>query len=243
LKETSPIEQKEEYDGSTPLKSMLQEQFISNLFAGMNQRIAYREAGYKCADKSLDSKASQLVSNSKVKARIEYKRAKREAESEDKVKKWERSLENIMYFDPKRDKGDKPTLRDRLKAGELLGKRYGIFAEKRILEHSHRQSELEQQEKIEAARLASALLTKPKTIAIPSKISDIRSDTPQGSVVGAGQVGGVSRPETGQGPQGGSQDHMGGGSEVHCPPSGGAECTNYPTQTPSPNHYLDNKQE
>jgi phage terminase small subunit len=237
LEDKGKTEQIEEYDGSTPLKSMLQEMFVSNLMAGMNQRAAYREAGYKVKDENLDSKASRLASNGKVRARIEHKRAAIEAKNEDEVEKWTKTLKSVLYLDTK------ATLRDKLKAAELLGKRYGIFAEKRILEHSHRQAELEQQEKIEAARLASALLTKPKTIAIPSKISDIRSDAPQGSVVAVGQAGGVSRPETGQGPQGGSQDHMGGGSEVHCPPSGGAECTNYPPQTPSPNHYLDSKQE
>jgi len=64
---------KKTYDGSTPLKSILQEAFVTNLLTKLNQTDAYRNAGYKA--KKPDRAANQLMRNNKVVARVAYKRA------------------------------------------------------------------------------------------------------------------------------------------------------------------------
>lgn len=71
-KKTKEQEQ-EKYDGSTPLKSVMQEMFVSSLLQGITQRKAYRQAGYKVSDKQLDSAASQLSRNIKIESRLAYK--------------------------------------------------------------------------------------------------------------------------------------------------------------------------
>jgi phage terminase small subunit len=62
-----------DYDGSTPLDSVMQELFISNVILGMSDWDAYRNAGYKAKNPS--SGALQLRKNTKVLARLKYKRA------------------------------------------------------------------------------------------------------------------------------------------------------------------------
>ena len=61
-----------EYDGSTPLQSDMQEAFISNLTLGMTKCDAFRQAGYKA--KNASSGAIQLLRNTKVQQRLTFKR-------------------------------------------------------------------------------------------------------------------------------------------------------------------------
>ena len=65
------------YDGSTALKSVMQEMFTTNILSGMFQSEAYQKAGYKAntAANSLEANASRLISNDNVKIRLAYKRA------------------------------------------------------------------------------------------------------------------------------------------------------------------------
>ena len=60
------------YDGSTPLKSIMQEMFVSNLFRGMSLAKAYRQAGYN--NQQPTSGAIQLTKNNRVLTRLAYKR-------------------------------------------------------------------------------------------------------------------------------------------------------------------------
>jgi hypothetical protein len=69
IKETA---KQTEYDGSRPLRLACQEMYVQNLLGGATQREAYREAGYQVSEEQLDSAASQLSSNIKVRARIGY---------------------------------------------------------------------------------------------------------------------------------------------------------------------------
>ena len=62
-----------DYDGSAPLKSLMQEMFVENLLRGMNQSEAYRQSGYR--GKRPDSQAHQLMLNNGVRARLAYRRA------------------------------------------------------------------------------------------------------------------------------------------------------------------------
>ena len=66
----------ETYDGSTPLKSVMQEMFVTSLLTGITQREAYRQAGYKVSEKQLDSASSRLSSNIKIRERIAHLRRK-----------------------------------------------------------------------------------------------------------------------------------------------------------------------
>ena len=69
--------QAEKYDGSTPLKSVMQETVVSNILQGMTQQMAYRTAGYQPGQtkNSIAASASALLRNPKVKARLAYRRA------------------------------------------------------------------------------------------------------------------------------------------------------------------------
>lgn len=60
------------YDGSTPLKSVMQEMFVTNLFSGQTQTEAYQNAGYE--SKNPIVQASQAVTYRNIKARIDYKK-------------------------------------------------------------------------------------------------------------------------------------------------------------------------
>jgi hypothetical protein len=71
-----------EYDGSTPLKSVMQEMFVSKLLTGMTQYEAYKAAGYKTkSQKCIEANAARLKGNERVLARIEHKRAELEAKT------------------------------------------------------------------------------------------------------------------------------------------------------------------
>ena len=61
-----------QYDGTTRLKSLLQEKFVANLLKGMCQTEAYSKAGYKA--KAPETGAIQLLRNTNVQARLDYKR-------------------------------------------------------------------------------------------------------------------------------------------------------------------------
>ena len=66
-----------EYDGSTPLKSIMQEMFIDNLLKGLPQYEAYKQAGYKGKNESIvrSNSTHALTANNNIKARLAYKRA------------------------------------------------------------------------------------------------------------------------------------------------------------------------
>ena len=64
------------YDGSTPLKSVLQETVINKILEGTFQTDAYLEVYPTCKSRKVaEVNASRLLSNAKTKTRIAYKRA------------------------------------------------------------------------------------------------------------------------------------------------------------------------
>jgi len=63
---------KKSYDGSTRLKSPMQEAFVANLLKGMHQTDAYQKAGYK--SKNPIVQASQAVTYRNIKIRLAYKK-------------------------------------------------------------------------------------------------------------------------------------------------------------------------
>lgn len=77
MAENNTIPTKEqEYDGSTFLKSVLQEAFTDNILAGEHQNSAYMIAYPNCKSIEVaDAAASRLLRNVRVKARLDYKRA------------------------------------------------------------------------------------------------------------------------------------------------------------------------
>lgn len=68
----------ETYDGSTPLKSLMQEMFIEGIVRGLSQTEAYRRAGYK--SKNATNGAIICQSRSKVAARLAYRRGELQAQ-------------------------------------------------------------------------------------------------------------------------------------------------------------------
>ena len=67
---------KTDYDGSTPLKSIMQEMFVTNLLKGLHQNEAYKKAYPSCKQESTAIvNGSKLLTKANVKARLDYKRA------------------------------------------------------------------------------------------------------------------------------------------------------------------------
>lgn len=89
--------QDQDYDGSTPLKSVQQEMFVSNLLSGMSQAQAYRKAGYKA--KNPDSQANQIMRNKKVALRVAYKRDILQKKLDITPERNLRAMANIAYAD------------------------------------------------------------------------------------------------------------------------------------------------
>ena len=87
----------QEYDGSTPLKNIMQEMFVSNLLQGMNQSEAYRQAGYKAKDPANGSIILQR--NSKVLARLAFKRGQLAQKLEITEERNLRAMANTAYVD------------------------------------------------------------------------------------------------------------------------------------------------
>jgi len=86
--------QDKEYDGSTPLKSVVQERFVGFLLTGLPQWKAYEEAGYKGKNEAiLRSNANHaLTANNNIKARLKYRRAEIERETEIKAVNLQKDL-------------------------------------------------------------------------------------------------------------------------------------------------------
>jgi phage terminase small subunit len=91
---------KKTYDGSTPLRSVLQEAFINNLLQGMNQADAYKAAGYR--SKTPKSQANQLMTVSdRVMARLSYKRSQLAKRSDVTAERVVNELAKIGFADLK----------------------------------------------------------------------------------------------------------------------------------------------
>ena len=87
----------EAYDGSTPLNSIRQETFVSNLLSNMNQTDAYMTAYPTCKNRETAKvNASRLLlTNANVKARLEYKRAELAEKTEITVGSLQRKMYNL----------------------------------------------------------------------------------------------------------------------------------------------------
>lgn len=72
-----------DYDGSTPLKSVMQEMFVENLLRGMSQAEAYRQAGY--TKKAAKQGASTALTLPNVAARLAYRRAELQAQMQEET--------------------------------------------------------------------------------------------------------------------------------------------------------------
>ena len=87
---------KTDYDGSTPLKSVMQEMFVTNILKGLTQHEAYKQAGYnQKSTNALMANSSKLISINNVKARLAYKRAELEKETGITVEYCRRELLDI----------------------------------------------------------------------------------------------------------------------------------------------------
>jgi ribosomal protein L9 len=112
---------------------------------GWQVKPAAIEAGY--SESYADRLSAILKHNVRFCQAVEARQAEIGATEADKVAKLAQSWEKIAH-------DDSVTMRDRLKAGELLGKTYGIFAERRILEKPERQQEMDRTKRALAAEFA-----------------------------------------------------------------------------------------
>ena len=121
-----------------------QEAFVLALIEGKSQREAYRSA-YKAdrmKDKTVDEKASRLFAEGKVRARFEELQAKVSSEAEKRgVASAADVLEELSNIGMGRKEypsydmfGNQysryPSVTQRTKALELLGKKYGLFTDR-----------------------------------------------------------------------------------------------------------------
>jgi len=112
---------------------------------GWQVKPAAIEAGY--SETYSERLATLLKHNVRFCQAVEARQAEIGATEADKVAKLVQSWENIAH-------DDSVTMRDRLKAGELLGKYHAIFSERRILETPERQQEMDQTKRALAAEFA-----------------------------------------------------------------------------------------
>jgi len=92
----------ETYDGSTPLKNLMQEMFVSNMLQGMSQADAYRNAGYKAGktENALCANSSALVRIHKVATRLAFQRGKFQEKLDISAEKVLAAFAEIGFLDP-----------------------------------------------------------------------------------------------------------------------------------------------
>ena len=114
-----------EYDGSTMLKSVMQEAFVSNILAGLPQYEAYKQAGYSPkSENSLMVSSTQLLRTSKVKARLDYKRRAIEVKSELTAEIVVKKLKEIAFNELG---SDKVQVQHQLSALDMINKHLGLY--------------------------------------------------------------------------------------------------------------------
>ncbi len=106
-----------------------QEKFCHAIIQGHNQSEAYRLAyGVKKATaKTINERASRLMANSKVVARVAELRAPAVKKAQRSYEQWLQEVEDVAFV--KTEQLEVKTL-DKLKALELFGKATGIYQEK-----------------------------------------------------------------------------------------------------------------
>ncbi|MFE8704127.1 terminase small subunit [Cytobacillus sp. FJAT-54145] len=110
-----------------------------------NASDAYKKAGYKAKGKSIEVNASRLLANAKVSeyvAKVMFEKDKERIASQDEILEY---LTNVMRGDFKEEtligegKGAQSitnidvSAKDRIKAAELLGKRYAMWTDNKNL--------------------------------------------------------------------------------------------------------------
>lgn len=117
--------------------------------------------------------ATIIKKDTKFCKRINERRQALQATHADKIDKLTQSWEKIAH-DPN------VATRDRLKAGELLGKTHGIFSETRVIESANRQQSLTKAEQEEARRLAALRFDTAQGYDIPQ--ADVTKSLPCGDI-------------------------------------------------------------
>ena len=102
-----------------------QEKFVQNIIQGMNQADAYRSAynTTRMTDKTVHEKASRLMSDDKVRARVNELRDKLAAESIMTAQARLKWLTRII-------KSEDETTADKLKASDQMNKMQGEYVQK-----------------------------------------------------------------------------------------------------------------
>jgi phage terminase small subunit len=138
-----------------------QRRFVESYMANPNGREAARSAGYKGSDEYLDVCASRLIRTDKVRAAIAA-RAKadpRVATREDRQRFWTQVMMGQPHTELVRDRKGRtrevqasPSMRERLRAAQLLGMSQGDF----VMKHEHSLVGSKLREALEKARQNAA---------------------------------------------------------------------------------------
>lgn len=138
-KGTSCVRTKNKY-GLTPLQTNFCNLYVTN----GNMADAYIESGYKATKATAHVNSSKLLNNTKIQSYIKYLMEKAEDEAIAKPKEILKFLTQVARGEIPDQWSDKPSVKDRMEAVKLLGKRHGLFNDKievavgGKVEHVHR---------------------------------------------------------------------------------------------------------
>jgi len=110
--------------------TILQSKFAQRYVISGNATLAYLEAGYKSTGNSASVNASRLLSKDNVQSYINYMLDEIEDKAIAKGDEVLKTLTKILRGQLKDQYSEMPSVKDRIEAGKLLGKRYGLFNDK-----------------------------------------------------------------------------------------------------------------
>lgn len=121
--------------------TILQSKFAQAYVTSGNATLAYLEAGYKSTGQGASVNASRLLKNDNVVSYIKYMLDEIEDKAIAKSDEILKTLTKILRGKEKDQYSEMPSIKDRIEAGKLLGKRYGLFNDKvevsGTVEHQH----------------------------------------------------------------------------------------------------------
>lgn len=122
--------------------TILQSKFAQQYVISGNATLAYLEAGYKSTGQGASVNASRLLSKDNVQSYIKYMLDEVEDKAIAKSNEILKTLTKILRGKEKDQYSEMPSIKDRIEAGKLLGKRYGLFNDKvevsGKVEHDHK---------------------------------------------------------------------------------------------------------
>lgn len=127
---SATIQPKANYDGSTPLRSAMQEMVLDKILAGAFQTDAYIEVYHTSKSKrAAEAAASRLLSKGIVKARLDYKRAELGAKVSEKLE-ITRENQAKLYDDVRQRAKEDGDVTNEIRALNSIDKLFGLSIDK-----------------------------------------------------------------------------------------------------------------